>query len=91
MACNRVDSEMGKAPEQQRRPDGVIMDLVKTGFVIFFSPILIWREMDGRDDSQQMNDAKETIGPWTMVICDNQGSSLAVGQLFSHSVVSDSL
>ena len=52
MACNRVDSEMGKAPEQQRRPDGVIMDLGKTGFVIFFSSILIWREMDGRDDSQ---------------------------------------
>ena len=84
MACNRVDSETGKAPEQQRRPDGVIMDLVKTGFIIFFSSILNWREMDGRDDSQQMNDAKETIGPWTMDICDNQGSSLAVGQLFSH-------
>ena len=84
VACNSVGLEMGKVPEQQRRPADVIMDLVTTVFIIFFSSILIWREMDSRDDSQQMNNAKETIDPWTMVICDNQGSSLAVGQLFSH-------
>ena len=74
---------MGKVPEQQRRPADAIMDLVNTVFIIFFSCILIWREMDSRDDSQQMNNAKETTDPQTMVICDNQGSSLAVGQLFS--------
>ena len=84
MECNSVGLEMGKVPEQQRRPADVIMDLVTTVFIIFFSSILIWREMDSRDDSQQMNNAKETIDHWTMVICDNQGSSLAVGQLFSH-------
>ena len=42
---------MGKVPEQQGRPADVIMDLVKTMFIIFFSSILIWREMDSRDDS----------------------------------------
>ena len=60
-----MDLEMGKVPEQQRRPADAIMDLVKTVFIIF-SSILIWREMDSRDHSQQMNNAKETTDPQTM-------------------------
>lgn len=68
----------GKVPELPRRPVDVIMDLVKTMFIILLSSILVWRKMDGRDDSRQIINARD---PGAMVISDNWGWSLAIGQL----------
>lgn len=57
-------------PELPRRPVDVIMDLVKTMFIILLSSILVWRKMDGRDDSRQIINARD---PGAMVISDNWG------------------